>query len=165
SPLRPPGHVRLSPPPRGGTVPLQDHMQLVSVDDHLIEPPSLWEDRLPKKFREAGPRIVQMDMSKSAGDEGLSAALLQAARQGKDTPVEKGLADVWVYEGRIYPNIGLNAVAGKKPQEYGMEPSSFDDMLPGCYDVHARVRDMDIYGVRAALCFPSFPRFAGTVFL
>ncbi|WP_395108040.1 amidohydrolase family protein [Actinomadura sp. SCN-SB] len=146
-------------------MPLQDHMQLVSVDDHLIEPPSLWEDRLPGKFREAGPRIVRMDMSKSAGDEGLSAALLNAARQGKETAASERLADVWVYEGRIYPNIGLNAVAGKKPQEYGMEPASFSDMLPGCYDVHARVRDMDIDGVQSALCFPSFPRFAGTVFL
>ncbi len=38
-------------------------------------------------------------------------------------------------------------------------------MIPGCYDPKARVADMDIDGVQAALCFPSFPRFAGTVFL
>ena len=28
-------------------MPLQDWMQLVSVDDHLIEPPHVWRDRLP----------------------------------------------------------------------------------------------------------------------
>jgi len=139
-------------------------MQLISVDDHLIEPPSLWTDRLPKKFHENGPRIVEMDMSDQLGDEGLSATLLSAARQGGRQGAQEP-AQVWLYEGRVYPNIGLNAVAGKKPQEYGMEPIRYSDMLPGCYDVHARVADMDIDGVQAALCFPSFPRFSGTVFL
>ncbi|MGH3088759.1 MAG: amidohydrolase family protein, partial [Rubrobacteraceae bacterium] len=148
-------------------MPLQDHMQLISVDDHLIEPKKLWTDRLPKKFLDKGPRIVEMDMSKSAGDEGLSKALIDASRNGKEGEAPKAprLAEVWNYEGRIYPNIGLNAVAGKKPQDYGMEPTRYSDMLPGCYDIKARVADMDIDGVQAAMCFPSFPRFAGTVFL
>ncbi|MEU2004021.1 amidohydrolase family protein [Rhodococcus sp. NPDC019627] len=146
-------------------MPLQDHMHLISVDDHLIEPPTVWTDRLPKKFHEQGPRIIEMDMSQSHGDEGLSALLLDTARQGDTAPKKKKLAEVWSYEGRIYPNIGLNAVAGKKPQEYGMDPTRYSDMLPGCYDPKARVADMDIDGVQAALCFPSFPRFAGTVFL
>ncbi|MEV0766731.1 amidohydrolase family protein [Nocardia salmonicida] len=144
-------------------MPLQDSMQMISVDDHLIEPPSVWVDRLPKKFLEDGPRIVEMDMSQSAGDEELSKALLEHSRAGGAG--KKRLAEVWVYEGRVYPNIGLNAVAGKKPQEYGMDPTRYSDMLPGCYDPVARVADMDVDGVQAALCFPSFPRFAGTVFL
>ncbi|MEV8546869.1 amidohydrolase family protein [Streptomyces sp. NPDC051572] len=144
-------------------MPLQDHMQLISVDDHLIEPPSLWTDRLPKKFQEDGPRIVEMDMSENTGDDGLASALLNAG--GGSAQRVKRLAQVWTYEGRVYPNIGLNAVAGKRPQEYGMDPTRYDDMLPGCYDVHARVTDMDIDGVQAALCFPTFPRFSGTVFL
>ncbi|EUA23696.1 putative amidohydrolase 2 [Mycobacterium xenopi 4042] len=37
---------------------------------------------------------------------------------------------MWEYEGRIYPYIGLNAVAGKKPEEYGIEPVRYDDMIP-----------------------------------
>ena len=41
----------------------------------------------------------------------------------------------------------------------------YSDMLPGCYDPEARVVDMDLDGVQAAVCFPSFPRFSGTVFL
>src|SRR5690606_27142737 len=49
--------------------------------------------------------------------------------------------------------------------EYGVEPTRYEDMLPGCYDPRARVLDMDIDGVQAGLSFPSFPRFAGTVFL
>lgn len=135
-------------------MPLQSHMQLISTDDHLIEPPSLWADRLPKKFLEAGPRIIEKEMPRSvhAGD-------------GNNNKTGTKLAEVWIYEGRIYPYIGLNAVAGKKPEEYGAEPTRYEDMIPGCYEPKARVLDMDIDGVQAGLSFPSFPRFAGTVFL
>ena len=31
---------------------------LVSVDDHLIEPPNVWLDRLPKKYHDACPRML-----------------------------------------------------------------------------------------------------------
>ena len=46
-----------------------------------------------------------------------------------------------------------------------MEPLRFDDMIPGCYDPAERVKDMDVDGVHAACCFPSFPGFGGRVFL
>lgn len=118
-------------------MPLQDHMKLISVDDHLIEHPGVWQDRLPERFKHAGPRIIETD-------------------QGHQ---------VWTFEDRIYPSIGLNAVAGKDPREWGWDPVRFDQMLPGCFDPAQRLLDMDIDGVHAGLCFPSFPRFAGTVFL
>ena len=41
-----------------------------------------------------------------------------------------------------------------------MEPLRYDDMIPGCYDPRRRVEDMDVDGVQAACCFPSFPGFA-----
>jgi len=123
-------------------VPLTDDMHLISTDDHLIEHPNVWTDRLPSKFLEAGPRIVEVDRGNRA-----------KPRQ------------VWQYEGREYVQIGLNAVAGKDPHEWGVDPARFDEMLPGCWDPKERVADMDLDGVQAALCFPSFPRFAGGVFL
>ncbi|WP_395109665.1 amidohydrolase family protein [Actinomadura sp. SCN-SB] len=123
-------------------MPLQPHMKLLSTDDHLIEHPAVWSDRLPARYQDAGPRIVEQ------------------AKPGGGAP-----AEVWKYEDRIYPYIGLNAVAGKRPEEFGIEPIRYDDMIPGCYDPVARLADMDIDGVWGALNFPSFPRFAGTVFL
>ncbi|MDG4668100.1 amidohydrolase family protein [Mycobacterium sp. 236(2023)] len=116
-------------------MPLQDHMQIVSVDDHLVEHPRVWSDRLPASLRERGPRIVEED--------------------GKH---------IWVYDGQTYPTIGLNAVAGKPQEEWGLDPVRYEDMIPGCYDPHARIADMDLDGVQAALCFPSFPGFAGGTF-
>jgi predicted TIM-barrel fold metal-dependent hydrolase len=111
-------------------------MQIVSVDDHLIEHPRVWTDRLPKKYLEDAPQIIETD---------------------------KG-HHVWKYEGEVFPYIGLNAVAGKEPKDFGMEPVRYEDMIPGCYDPVARVADMDVDGVQAALCFPSFPGFGGGVF-
>lgn len=117
-------------------MPLQDHHKIISVDDHLIEHPRVWLDRLPAKYADAGPRIVENELNQH----------------------------VWRYEGETFPYIGLNAVAGKEPKDFGVEPVRYDDMIPGCYDPVARVKDMDIDGVHGALCFPSFPGFAGRVF-
>lgn len=113
-------------------------MKLLSTDDHLIEPPLLWSDRLPARYRNLGPRVVELPR-----------------RVGRPP------AEVWTYEDRRYPYIGPNAVVGKKFRAF----TRYDEMIPGCYDPNARLRDMDLDGVWGALCFPSFPRFAGTVFL
>jgi predicted TIM-barrel fold metal-dependent hydrolase len=114
-------------------MPLREHHQIVSVDDHLIEHPRVFQDRLPERFRAAGPQIREVD--------------------GKH---------LWHYDGKVFPTIGLNAVAGKPREEWGMDPVRYEDMIPGCYDPAARVKDMDLDGVQSALCFPSFPGFAGS---
>ena len=31
--------------------------KIISVDDHLVEPPHLWQTWLPSKFKEKGPRV------------------------------------------------------------------------------------------------------------
>lgn len=133
-------------------MPLQDHMHLVSVDDHLIEPPGVWSDRLPKKYREVGPTLVEAGKDQPMRDH-VFQAVIQPGSQA------------WRYEGRHYPQIGLNAVAGKPREQYGVDPLRYDDMLPGCYDPAERVKDMDLDGVEVAMPFPSLPRFAGTLFL
>ncbi len=72
--------------------------------------------------------------------------------------------DFWHYGDSEIPNVGLNAVVGRPPEEYGIEPSSLAEMRPGCYDVHERVRDMSANGVLGSMCFPSFPQFCGQLF-
>src|ERR1700744_1370000 len=68
------------------------------------------------------------------------------------------------YNGGADPTLGLNAVAGTPREAGGVDPVRYEDMIPGCYDPVARVRDMDIDGVQAALCFPSMPGFGGGTF-
>ena len=113
-----------------------EDMILVSVDDHLVEPPTLFEGRMPTKFADDAPRIIRQDDG----------------------------SEVWTFNGAIVPNIGLNAVAGRPREEYGVEPTAFDEMRPGCYDIHERVKDMNAGGVLGSMCFPSFPGFAGRLF-
>ncbi len=52
---------------------------LISVDDHVIEPPNVWQDRLPSKFKAAGPRLLTDD-------------------QG----------EAWFYEDKRIPTLGLS---------------------------------------------------------
>jgi predicted TIM-barrel fold metal-dependent hydrolase len=113
-----------------------DDMILVSVDDHLVEPPDLFEGHLPARYADLAPKVVKT----ATGD------------------------DVWTFDGTSIPNIGLNAGAGRPKEEYGIEPTSFEEMRPGCYDIHERIKDMNAGGVLGSMCFPSFPGFAGRLF-
>jgi predicted TIM-barrel fold metal-dependent hydrolase len=111
-------------------------MILISVDDHLVEPPDMFEGRMPSRFVDLAPRVVRKDDG----------------------------SDVGVFNDTEIPNIGLNAVAGRPREEYGVEPTAYTEMRPGCYDIHERVKDMSAGGVLASMCFPSFPAFSGRLF-
>ncbi|MGO9458287.1 MAG: amidohydrolase family protein [Acidimicrobiales bacterium] len=113
-----------------------DEMILVSVDDHLIEPPDLFVNHLAARYQDRAPKLVR-------NEEG---------------------SDVWVFGKVVVETAALNAVAGRPREEYGLEPQSLDEVRPGCYDVHERVKDMDAGGVLASLNFPSFPTFTARVF-
>ncbi len=107
-------------------------MILVSVDDHLCEPPDLFKYHMPEKYRDRAPRIV-------------------TTRYGQ----------AWEVEGVKVNGLGLNAVVGRPRSEYGVEPTAFDQMRKGTYDIHARIDDMNANGVLGSMCFPQFPGFAG----
>ena len=113
-----------------------EDMILVSVDDHVCEPPDMWQHHLAAEWRDRAPRLLR----KQDGTQS------------------------WMFEGQQIPNIGLNAVAGRPPEEYGMEPTSLDQLRPGCFDVDARIGDMNANGVLGSLCFPSVPGFVGELF-
>src|SRR5262245_64700448 len=102
------------------TIPPRDW--LISVDDHVIEPPHVWLDRLPSRYRDVAPRM----------DRG-----------------ERGA--VWRYEDVVVPTAGLSVAAGKAKEEFSLEPVSFDEMREGAYAPHARVRDMDRAGIVASV--------------
>ncbi len=113
-----------------------DDLILISVDDHLVEPPTMFDQHTPARWKDRFPKVVRNDK----GD------------------------DVWTFEGAVIPNIGLNAVAGRPKEEYGIEPTAFDEMRPGCWDVHERVKDMNAGGILGSMNFPSFPSFSGRLF-
>ena len=120
-------------------IPTQPHpsMDLISVDDHIIEPPNVWVDRAPAKYKDRAPRVV---------------------------PSDDG-SEMWTYEDRAVPNSGLQALAGRKFEEYTAKAFSFKEMRAGCYDAKERLADMDLDGVLIQMCFPQVPGIDGTAFL
>jgi predicted TIM-barrel fold metal-dependent hydrolase len=108
---------------------------LISVDDHVLEPPGVWQDRIPARLRDRAPRMVS-----------------EAHRE------------YWEYDGKQVESSGLSAAAGRSKEEFSPKPLTYAEMRPGCYDPVARVADMDRAGILASLCFPSFTRFCGQVF-
>ncbi len=111
---------------------------VISVDDHLVEPPDMFDGRLPRDLQERAPFVRDCE---GGGQE-------------------------WVFDGQVYKQLGLNAVVGhRKKEDWTFEPTRFEEMRRGCWDIHARVRDMDINGVWASVNFPSMiTGFCGTVF-
>ncbi len=112
-------------------------MVLVSVDDHITEPAGMYDKHL-------------------SGEALKTAPTLRTTAEG---------TNYWEYQGRKIPSVGLNAVVGRPPEEYGMEPTSFEQLRKGCYDVHARVEDMNVNGIASSLNFPSYPGLDGGLFL
>ncbi len=113
-----------------------DDMILISVDDHIIEPPDMFKNHLPAKYVDEAPRLVHNP-------------------DGSDT---------WQFRDTVIPNVALNAVAGRPKEEYGLEPQGLDEIRKGCYDAGERVKDMNAGGVLATMNFPSFPGFAARLF-
>ena len=115
----------------------KDDMILISVDDHIVEPPDMFKNHLAKKYIDEAPRLVHNP-------------------DGSDT---------WQFRDIVIPNVALNAVAGRPKEEYGLEPQGLDEIRPGCYNVDERVKDMNAGGILGSICFPSFPGFAGRLFV
>lgn len=117
--------------------PREEKYTIISVDDHLVEPPHLFSTWMSPNLRERGPQLLET----------------------------KDGHQLWFFEGKTFTQVGLNAVAGRREDKLAFEPLRFEHMRPGCYDIHARVADMDAAGIHAMLNFPSqITGFCGLVF-
>ena len=100
-----------------------DELIMVSIDDHVVEPPDMFERRVPAKWADQAPRVV-------VGDSGV---------------------DQWVYRGRPTGVSGLNAVVSWPAEEWGRDPAGFDEMRPGVVSIpHGFGHHRDQVGWRLA---------------
>ena len=111
--------------------------ELISVDDHIIEPPDVWTERVAAKHRDLVPRVVE----KGDGTE------------------------AWIVNGEPQPTMGLNAVAGRPQEEWDMDPLRYTDMIEACYNPTQRAKDLALDGVVGSICFPTILGFAGAKIL
>ena len=108
--------------------------RLIDADTHVNEPPNLWLDRLPARFRDRAPR------QESFPD-----------------------GDAWILDGVADPiNFGLNACAGMRPEDM-KGWMRWSDIRAGGYDAAARIAEMDEDRIDAQLLFPT-PRLSASLF-
>ncbi|GAA2410711.1 amidohydrolase family protein [Actinomadura vinacea] len=128
--------------------------KIISVDDHVIEPPGVWADRLPARYRETGPRVVRApaEMDFVGGR-----FTFRMAEEGPP-------CDWWVYEDLRRPLTRLDAAVGYERDDVQVVGVTYEEMRPGCHSVPERLADMDANWIQSSLCFPTFPRFCGQTF-
>jgi predicted TIM-barrel fold metal-dependent hydrolase len=142
--------------------------RIISVDDHVVEPAQLWQDRLPAKHRDKGPHVERARWGEMALGAGAS------YRQEKSDDGVWG--DYWVYEDRLvylhkrHVTIPLEATPDGDLARFDrskliLAAITYEEMRPGCYEPKARVDDLAASGVDGSLAFPTFPRFCGQTFL
>jgi predicted TIM-barrel fold metal-dependent hydrolase len=100
---------------------------ILDADAHVNEPPNLWQDGVPAKWRERAPRVVS---------------------------TERG--DVWEFDGgREKWPVGLTATAGQSYFQFGPMGQSYATMRRGSFDRDARLADLDADGIWAQVLYPS----------
>lgn len=135
----------------------EDLPNMISVDDHVMEPKELWQEQLPASLRDRGPRTVREKVKLS----------FKGGHYGFERNVEDGeWCDVWLFDDLVTPTGLLHAPAGVPREEQRNIPAVYEDFRDGTWDQTARLADMDLNHVDAAINYPNiFPRFAGQGFL
>ncbi|MPZ13872.1 MAG: amidohydrolase family protein [Chloroflexi bacterium] len=108
---------------------------LISVDDHVQEPPDLWTTRLSKA--RWGDRVPRLE--RSNGDER------------------------WVVDGQVLLE-GHVARTGAFMPDRNQEPGRWDDVPPAAYVPSERLRAMDAGGVDYSVLYPTVAGMAGQGF-
>jgi predicted TIM-barrel fold metal-dependent hydrolase len=112
--------------------------RIASADDHVLEPPHTFTAHVPAKLRDRVPRVERDD---------------------------RGI-DYWLIGDERVPLLGADGYQGWEAESSYLGPVNFDELHPAVFDIHERIRHMDVTGTLASLNFPSAPfGFAGTAFL
>src|SRR5262249_59308676 len=98
--------------------------RIISADSHVNPPKDLWTTRAPAKLRDRVPRV-------------------------ESTPE----GDFWIVDSQISGAIGLDASAGRKPEEFKAYGLTYKEMRPGSYDPEARLADMAVDSVDADVLY------------
>src|SRR5262249_17370800 len=107
----------------GGPAPMANE-RIISADSHVNPPKDLWTRSAPGKLRDRAPRV-------------------ESTPQG----------DSWTGDKQIRGALGLDGLAGRKPEEFRPAGLGYKDMRPGSYDPTARLADMDLDGVDAEVLY------------
>ena len=143
--------------PNGVTPEEHELPDMISVDDHVMEPKDLWQEQLPESLRERGPKVLREKVKLS----------FKGGHYGFERNADDGeWCDVWVFDDLVMPTGLLHAPAGVPRDQQRNVAATYEDFRPGTWDQAERLADMTLNHVEAAINYPNiFPRFAGQGFL
>jgi predicted TIM-barrel fold metal-dependent hydrolase len=107
-----------------------DDIPIIDVDTHVTEPPDLWTSRMPSKYGDMIPRVVE----EASGDE------------------------VW-YLGDIKLSGAAKWAAAGYKDAPPMYPRRYADADAGAWDPAVRLQRMDEYGLEAQVLYPNILAF------
>ena len=121
--------------------------RIISVDDHVLEPPSLWLDRLPAQYHDRAPRV-----QRSVGRMDFINGALAFT---EDTGPGSAPMDLWLYDDLTWA-IPRGMAQVNHLEELSARSITYDEMIPACFEQTARLEAMDVNHTEASLTFPSF---------
>jgi predicted TIM-barrel fold metal-dependent hydrolase len=105
---------------------------IIDADGHIVEPRKLWEEYVEPEFRD---RVIRIERSR------------------------EGLDEFWI-NGERRRGPGGSIVASVIPGGYlsaeRTRAAAWEDILPGSWDSHARIKVLDEEGIDIAFLYPSF---------
>lgn len=105
---------------------MSDDLRIISADDHVNPPPTIYAERVPKEWRDRMPRIEQ-----------------------------RGDRDMLVFEGKERPFSLLEGSAGVASKDVQLLAKTKGEGRKGGWDPDARIEDMEFDGVDAQVLFGS----------
>lgn len=102
---------------------------LVSVDDHIVEPPDMFTQHLSAEHLATAPFCA----------------------------THKHEHEIWVFEGQEIARAGLNAVVGRPREQDGLHPKGLSELRKGTYAIAEHLEDMNVNGILGSVNLPSFP--------
>jgi predicted TIM-barrel fold metal-dependent hydrolase len=109
---------------------------LISVDDHIQEPPDLWTERLSKK--RWGDRVPHIERT-------------------------SGGAEQWVVDGQLLLD-GWTGRAGALMADRNCDPTRWEEVPPAAYRPSERLKIMDAAGIDYSTLYPTVAGLAGETF-
>ncbi|MGH7840647.1 MAG: amidohydrolase family protein [Candidatus Binataceae bacterium] len=105
--------------------------RIIDADGHIVEPRTFWNDYVEPQYRERLPRII------------------------KDSDgVDRFVVGDKVATNNAYSPAAMCIPGGLATPDL-MRKLSWDDLRPGSFDPHARLKDMDSEGIDVSVLFPS----------
>jgi predicted TIM-barrel fold metal-dependent hydrolase len=100
----------------------------ISADGHVNEPPTLWTERLPAKFKDRGPHIIETRTTKGHA----------WIMEGQQRPSPMGFSSMYSRSSKRFDRASL-VDSFKQIKDRGVR---YEDVFPGSYDPKARVAEI-----------------------